>query len=148
MRANEMRKPFEILLVEDNRGDVDLTKESLKEGKIPHQLNIVPDGEEAMNFLRRKGKYSGAPTPDLVLLDLNLPKRDGFEVLRAIRSRPSLVGVPVGIFTSSEAAADKGRIAVLRAERYIHKPPDLNDFMEQVGGAITDILRSSKDREL
>jgi CheY-like chemotaxis protein len=127
---------LQIALVEDEPGDVYLLEKVLKSQNLDYQLTIFEDGDAALGGLAS----DGGVVPDLILLDLNLPKRDGFEVLRAIRSRPALVGVPIGIFTSSEAAADRSRVSMLGAERYIHKPPDLKDFLEQVGSAIVNLL--------
>src|SRR5436305_7897776 len=97
---------YEILLVEDNPGDVLLTREVFREGKFPHQLSVVQDGDEAIRFLRNEGKYADAPRPDLILLDLNLPKKDGRELLRDIKTDQHLRNIPVLVLTTSKADQD------------------------------------------
>ena len=125
-------EPIEILLVEDNAGDVDLTREALKNGKLCNTLHVVRDGEAAMAFLRRKGKYADAPRPDLVLLDLNLPKKDGREVLGEIKSDEDLKCIPVVILTISKSEEDIFKSYNLHANCYITKPIDLNQFIRVV----------------
>jgi len=122
----------EILLVEDNPGDVRLTKEAMKEGKIRNNLSVASDGVEAMAFLRREGKYADAPRPDVVLLDLNLPKKDGRSVLKEIKEDPNLRRIPVVILTSSKADEDVLNSYDLHANCYITKPGDLEQFIEVV----------------
>jgi two-component system, chemotaxis family, response regulator Rcp1 len=124
--------PIEILLVEDNLGDVRLTMEALKDGKILNNLNVVMDGVEAMAFLHRKGKYADAPRPGLILLDLNLPKKDGREVLAEIKSDPDLKCIPVVILTSSAAEQDIVKSYRLHANCYVTKPVDLDQFIDVV----------------
>jgi chemotaxis family two-component system response regulator Rcp1 len=123
---------IEILLVEDNPGDVRLTKEALKDGKILNNLNVVADGVEAMSFLRQEGKYADAPRPELILLDLNLPRKDGREVLGEIKSEPNLKRIPVVILTSSAAEQDIVKSYNLHANCYITKPVDLDQFIHVV----------------
>lgn len=130
--GNELGRQVEFLLAEDNPGDVRLTKEALRESKIRNNLNVVPDGVEAMAFLRREGKYADAPTPDVVLLDLNLPKKDGREVLAEIKSDPVLKRIPVVIITSSEAEQDILRTYDLHANCYVTKPVDLDQFIKVI----------------
>ena len=125
-------KPIEILLVEDNPGDVRLTIEALKEAKVSNNLHVAVDGVEAMAFLRREGKYAEAPHPDLVLLDLNLPKKDGREVLAEIKSDPALRRIPVVVMTTSKAEEDILRSYDLHANCYITKPVDLDQFITVV----------------
>src|SRR5687768_14636915 len=122
-------RPVEILLVEDNPGDVRLTVEALREGKVRNNLNVVGDGVEALAYLRREGKYEGATRPDLVLLDLNLPKMDGREVLAAIKKDEQLRRIPVVVLTTSKAEEDVVRTYDLHANCYISKPVDLEKFM-------------------
>src|SRR5919201_1304379 len=98
----EATQRFEILLVEDNPGDVLLTKEAFQEGRLAHHLSVVEDGEEAIRFLRRQGKHEHAPRPDLILLDLNLPKKDGRELLAEVKSDPALRHIPVIVLTTSD----------------------------------------------
>ena len=129
-------RPVRILLVEDNAGDVYLLEKTLKSRQIGYELTRHADGEQAIRALQKED----CEVPDLIILDLNLPRRGGFDVLQIIRSKPSLVGVPVGILTSSDALKDRHRIAVTGGERYIHKPPELEDFLEQVGQAVEDLL--------
>jgi chemotaxis family two-component system response regulator Rcp1 len=124
--------PIEILLIEDSPADVRLTKEALKEEKIHNSLSVVKDGVEAMAFLRRQGKYAGAPRPDLILLDLNLPKKDGREVLEEIKSDKELKVIPVVVLTISKAEEDVIKSYDLHANCYITKPIDLNQFSRVV----------------
>jgi chemotaxis family two-component system response regulator Rcp1 len=125
----ERNGPIEILLVEDNPGDVRLTKEALKEGKVYSNLHTVKDGVEAMEFLRREGKYKDAPRPDIILLDLNLPRKDGREVLEEIKSDELLKRIPVVVLTTSKAEEDVLRTYNLHANCYVTKPVDLEKFM-------------------
>lgn len=121
--------PVEILLVEDNPGDVRLTKEALREGKVYSNLHWAKDGVEALEFLRREGKYADAPRPDIILLDLNLPKKDGREVLESIKNDERFKQIPVVILTTSEAEEDVLRSYQLHANCYITKPVDLDKFI-------------------
>ena len=123
------RSPVEILLVEDNPGDERLTREALKEGKVYNNLHWVKDGVEALEFLRKKGKYSSTPRPDIILLDLNLPKKDGREVLQEIKSDESLKRIPVVVLTTSKAEEDVLRTYDLHANCYVTKPVDLEKFI-------------------
>lgn len=132
MNRQSRNQCIEILLVEDNPGDVRLTKEALKEGKILNNLSVVPDGVEAMAFLRRESPYENAPRPELILLDLNLPKKDGREVLAEIKKDPGLKMIPVVVLTSSEAEQDIVKSYNLHANCYITKPVDLDQFIEVV----------------
>ena len=132
MHATTLGKPVEILLVEDNPGDVDLTMEALENSKIRNTVSVAGDGEEAMAFLRRTGKHVGAPRPDLILLDLNLPKKDGREVLAEIKSDDELKRIPVVIITTSQAEEDILRSYNLHANCYITKPIDLHQFIHVV----------------
>ena len=122
-------RPVEILLVEDNPGDERLTREALKEGKVYSNLHWVKDGVEAMEFLRRQGRYSGVPRPDIILLDLNLPKKDGREVLQEIKTDDALKRIPVVVLTTSKAEEDVLRTYNLHANCYVTKPVDLEKFM-------------------
>lgn len=132
MNERPFTAPIEILLVEDNLGDVRLTMEALKDGKILNNLNVVMDGAEAMEFLRREGKYADAPRPGLILLDLNLPKKDGREVLAEIKGDPNLKCIPVVILTSSAAEQDIVKSYRLHANCYVTKPVDLDQFIDVV----------------
>ncbi|HSN27793.1 MAG TPA: response regulator [Kofleriaceae bacterium] len=125
-------KPIEILLVEDNAADVRLTEEALKEGKVRNNLHVARDGMEALEFLRRQGKYANATRPDLILLDLNLPRRDGREVLAEIKDDPELKLIPVVVLTTSSAEADILKSYKLHANCYITKPVDLEQFVSGV----------------
>src|ERR1700730_13345766 len=125
-------EPIEILLVEDSPGDVRLTREAFKDAKVHINLNVASDGAEAMDFLRREGKYADVPRPDLILLDLNLPKKDGREVLEEIKENPSLKSIPVVILTTSAAEEDILRSYLLHANCYITKPVDLDGFLKVV----------------
>jgi len=132
MSVNAGVQHVEILLVEDNPGDVRLTKEALREGKVRNNLHTVMDGEEAMAFLRKEGKHAGAPRPDLILLDLNLPRKDGREVLAEIKDDEELKSIPVVILTTSQAEEDVARTYNLHANCYITKPVDLEQFLHVV----------------
>ena len=125
-------KPIEILLVEDNPGDVRLAQEAFKESKVRNALFVIEDGVEAMAFLRREGKYAQAPRPDLILLDLNLPRKDGREVLAEIKADDDLKRIPVVMLTISKAEEDILRAYNLHVNCYITKPIDLDQFMEVV----------------
>lgn len=125
--------PIEVLLVEDNVGDVRLTKEALRDAKVRNNLHVVPDGVEAMAFLRREGRYAGVPRPDLVLLDLNLPKKGGLEVLEEIKTDAALQHIPVVILTTSQAEQDIVQSYRRRANAYVTKPVDLEQFLKVVG---------------
>ncbi|HEY0154283.1 MAG TPA: response regulator [Longimicrobium sp.] len=127
-----MSRPIEVLLVEDNPGDVRLTREALKEGKVSNNLHVAPDGVEALAFLRREGRYAAAVRPDLILLDLNLPRKGGREVLEEIKNDPALRHIPVVILTSSQAEQDIARAYDLHANCYISKPVDLDQFIRVV----------------
>jgi CheY-like chemotaxis protein len=128
----EQGRPVEILLVEDNPGDVRLTIEALKEGKVRNNLSVVKDGVEALAFLRREGSFAGATRPDLILLDLNLPKKDGREVLAEIKEDGALRRIPVVVLTTSKAEEDILRTYDLHANCYITKPVDLEQFISVV----------------
>lgn len=125
-------KPIEILLVEDNAADVRLTEEALKEGKVRNNLHVARDGMEALEFLHRQGKFKDATRPDLILLDLNLPRRDGREVLADIKNDPELKMIPVVVLTTSSAEADILKSYKLHANCYITKPVDLEQFVNVV----------------
>jgi two-component system, chemotaxis family, response regulator Rcp1 len=120
---------IQVLLVEDNPGDIRLTKEALKEGKLLNQLTVVGDGVEALSFLRKEGIYADALQPELILLDLNLPKKDGREVLAEIKADPNLRRIPVVVLTTSSSEEDILKIYDLHANCYITKPVDLEQFM-------------------
>ena len=132
MCPSSMVKPIDILLVEDNPGDADLAREALENSKLHNDLSVVGDGMEAMDFLRRKGKYAQAPRPDLILLDLNLPKKDGREVLAEIKADPDLKRIPVVILTISKDEEDVLKSYTLHANCFITKPIDLGQFMKVV----------------
>jgi len=125
-------RPIEILLVEDNPGDARLTREALREGRVHNRLHHARDGVEALAFLRREAAYVDAPTPDLILLDLNLPKKDGREVLSELKDDPRLRLIPVVVLTTSEAEQDILKTYELHANCYITKPVDLEKFLEIV----------------
>jgi chemotaxis family two-component system response regulator Rcp1 len=125
-------EPIEILLVEDSPGDVRLTKEALKDGKVANHLHVVEDGEEALLFLRQRGKFLGAVRPDLILLDLNLPKKDGREVLREIKTDEGLKRIPVVILTTSSAEEDIFRTYNDYANCYVTKPMGFDQFINAV----------------
>jgi len=125
-------RPVEILMVEDNPGDVRLTQEALKDAKVSNHLYAVGDGVAAIDFLRRRGDFPDVPRPDLILLDLNLPRKDGREVLAEIKSDPDLRTIPVVVLTTSEAEEDILRAYKLNANCYVTKPVDLDQFIRVV----------------
>lgn len=122
----------EILLVEDNPGDVRLTEEALKEGKVSNTLHVARDGAEALEFLRREGEFRDAPRPDLILLDLNLPKVSGPEVLEEIKADPALMCIPVVILTTSTAEQDIFKCYERHANCFINKPVELDSFLRVI----------------
>lgn len=132
MNGKTIGRPVEILLVEDSPGDARLTKEALKEGKVLNNLNVVGDGVEALAFLRKEGPYVNTTRPDLILLDLNLPKKDGREVLAAIKNDPDLKRIPVVILTTSSAEKDVLKSYDLHANCYVTKPVDFEQFITVV----------------
>ncbi len=124
--------PIDILLVEDSPSDVRLTKEALKEAKVLNTLHVVEDGVAAMAFLHKQGQYASRPSPDLILLDLNLPKKDGRQVLAEIKQDENLKRIPVVILTTSRAEEDVVRSYNLHANAYVTKPVDLQQFLEVI----------------
>ena len=132
MKVGEESRPIEILLVEDNAGDVRLVKEALEENKFLNNLHVARDGVEAMKFLHQEGEYADAVRPDLILLDLNLPKKDGREVLAEVKGDEDLKRIPVVIMTVSEAEEDILKTYNLHANCYITKPIDLGQFIKVV----------------
>ena len=132
MHSSSTGRPIEILLVEDNPGDVRLTIEALRDSKVRNNLHVAVDGVDALAFLRHEGRYAEAPRPDLILLDLNLPKKDGREVLAEIKADAILRTIPVVILTTSRAEQDVLRSYELQANCYITKPVDLDQFITVV----------------
>jgi chemotaxis family two-component system response regulator Rcp1 len=130
--AMSMERTAEVLLVEDNEADIRLTREVLSDGRLMNRLNVARDGEEAMTFLRKEAPYEDATRPDLILLDLNLPRKDGREVLAEIKSDPELMRIPVVILTTSRAEADIVQTYGLHANCYIVKPVDLGQFISVI----------------
>jgi CheY-like chemotaxis protein len=128
----EASLPIEVLLVEDDPGDVLMTQEAFEEHKVRNKLNVVPDGEEALAYLRREGKYAEATRPDLILLDLNLPRVDGREVLQVIKEDQDLRRIPVVVLTTSQADEDILRSYSLHANAYVTKPVDFDSFIAVV----------------
>lgn len=132
MKDKEHYRMVHILLIEDNPGDIRLTMEALKEGKIYNSLSVMTDGEEGLLFLRKEGKYKDSVTPDIILLDLNLPKKDGREVLSEIKKDPLLKLIPVIVLTTSAAEQDITTMYAHHANCYITKPIDFKQFMNVV----------------
>ena len=128
----ENARPIEILLVEDDPGDVVIAQEALEQSKLVNNLHVASNGDEALAFLRREGDYADSPKPDLVLLDLNLPRRDGREVLAEVKSDPDLRRIPVVILTTSQAEEDIVRSYDLHANAYVTKPVDFAQFVNVV----------------
>jgi CheY-like chemotaxis protein len=138
----------EILLVEDNPGDVRLTREAMKEARVSTRMHVVPDGAEAMAFLRGEGRYAGKPRPDLILLDLNVPRKNGLEVLAEIKGDDRLKRIPVVVLSSSQAETDILESYNHHANCYIAKPADLDRFLEVVRAIETfwlSIVKLPKD---
>ena len=131
MKTAEIR-PIEILLVEDSPSDAEFTVEALKEAKMRNHLSIAEDGVQAMEFLRRQGRYANAPRPDLIMLDLNLPRKDGREVLAELKADADLKMIPVVVLTTSRAEEDVLRAYQLHANCYITKPVDFQQFLSVV----------------
>jgi CheY-like chemotaxis protein len=129
---NRRARPVEILLVEDNAGDVRLTQEAFRDGKVRHNLRVVKDGVEALAYLRREGSYAAAVRPDLILLDLNLPRKDGRTVLAEIKADVHLRSIPVVVLTTSRAESDIQAAYDLQANCYVTKPVDLDEFIAAV----------------
>lgn len=132
MERRKSGRMIEILLVEDNPGDVRLMQEALKDAKVFNNLHVAKDGEEAMLYLKREGGYGGATRPDLIMLDLNLPRKDGREVLAEIKDDPELRRIPVVVITTSRAEEDIVKSYNLHANCYITKPVDLDQFIKVV----------------
>jgi len=132
MSTEKLGRPVEILLVEDNPADIELTVEALKEGKVANRLSVAEDGVEALDFLNRRGKYPNAARPDLILLDLNLPRRDGREVLQSIKADARFNTIPIVVLTTSDAEEDIVRTYALHANCYITKPVDLTQLLRVV----------------
>lgn len=128
----EAGRPIDILLIEDNPHDVRLTMEAFKDAKVSNNLTVAADGEEALKVLRHEGEYAGSPRPDLILLDLNLPKKSGREVLEEIKHDPDLLRIPVVVLTTSENEKDILRAYELHVNAYITKPVDLDQFIKIV----------------
>ncbi|MFO7996249.1 MAG: response regulator [Dehalococcoidia bacterium] len=137
MRSQIAERPVEILIVDDNPGDLRLTAEALKEGKVQNRLHLAKDGIEAIAFLRRQGKYIDAPRPDLILLDLNMPRMNGREVLAEIKEDSELKHIPVVMLTGSREMGDIVRTYDLHANCYVTKPIDLEQYIRMVR-SITD----------
>ncbi|ATW87262.1 CheY-like chemotaxis protein [Halohasta litchfieldiae] len=125
-------KTAEILLAEDNPGDVMLTKKALEKGKLANNLHVVTDGVEALEFLRREGEYEDSPRPDIILLDLNMPRKDGQDVLKELKNDDDLCRIPVVVLTSSESEEDIAKSYELNANAYLTKPVDFDGFIEIV----------------
>jgi CheY-like chemotaxis protein len=132
MSESRASKPIEVLLVEDDPGDVLITEEAFKDYKIANNLTVVTNGEDAISYLRKQGQYADAPTPDLVLLDLNLPRRDGREVLREVKGDPGLRRIPIVVLTTSDAEEDVLASYDLHANAYVRKPVDFEQFVAAV----------------
>ena len=130
--AAQKDRPIEILLVEDSPSDTELTVEALKDGKVSSRLSTVEDGEQALRFLRRQGSFTEAPRPDLILLDLNLPRKDGREVLAEVKADPDLRTIPVVVLTTSQSEPDIRRAYELQANCFITKPVDFARFLDVV----------------
>ena len=139
MSSEPKEQKFQILLVEDNPGDIYLFRQALKGAGLNFELTVIEDGEEALAFAKRDGKYAGSPVPDLAVLDVNLPKIQGTEVLGAMRRNEELARVPVALMTSSATPGDQAISKEFNVTRYIMKPLDLEDFL-QIGNVLKQLL--------
>lgn len=146
MSSGPVNPIFRILLVEDNEADIYLLRQALKEAALEVELTVIEDGAEALAFARHQGKYAGIPAPDLAVLDMNLPKNGGAEVLEAMRLNKELSKVPVAVMTSSASPVEQLKAKQLGVERYITKPPDLEDFL-QIGHVLREVLLKGAARQ-
>lgn len=144
MNSQTAKRPIEILIVDDNPGDVRLTVEALKDGKVQNRLHTAQDGMEAIAFLRRKGEYADAPLPDLILLDLNMPRMNGSQLLAEVKADSALKHIPVIILTGSREIEDIIKTNNLQADRYVTKPIDLEQFIRTVKSIIDFWLTTIK----
>jgi CheY-like chemotaxis protein len=144
MNSQTAERPIEILIVDDNPGDVRLTVEALKDGKVQNRLHTAQDGVEAIAFLRRKGEYADAPLPDLILLDLNMPRMNGSQLLAEVKKDSELKHIPVVILTGSQEMEDIVKTNNLQADRYVTKPIDLEQFIRTVKSIIDFWLTTVK----
>ena len=133
MRPKDANRPVEVLLVEDNPADIELVQEALLEGQVNFHLNVVEDGDQAIEFLRRQGNYQRSPRPDLILLDLKMPKKHGLEVMAEIKADKDLRRIPVIVLTSSDSPTDILQAYDLQASCFITKPSDLDEFNRVIG---------------
>jgi CheY-like chemotaxis protein len=139
-------KPAKIVLIEDNPGDVLLVEMALEENDVACEITRFTDGEEALRWLCATDESaSNGLRPDIILLDLNTPKSDGFAVLKQLKETPHLAGVPVAVVTSSRAQTDKRRAELLGASRYVEKPSELDEFLSEVGQAVKEVLQGAKE---
>ncbi len=127
-----LNKEIEVLVIEDNEGDVRLIKEAFKDSLIVNKFSVVGDGEQALDYLNKRGKYESSTRPDLIILDLNLPKMNGFDVLTEVKSNPAIQKIPIIIFSSSTSDSDVLRSYDLKANSYVSKPTDFNEFLNVV----------------
>jgi CheY-like chemotaxis protein len=140
---SEAVAPFRLMIVEDNPADVYLIERALEENSVAYTLEVFNDGDEALRWIHHPSHHP----PELIVLDLHMPRTGGAEVLRAIRSAPSLTDVPVMILSSSQSPADKNRVEILGFARYVHKPLMLEEFLSQVGGVMKELLMESRNRK-
>ena len=139
-------EPFRILLVEDNDADVYLLRKALENAALNFELIVIDDGADALDYVRNEGNFSGEARPDVAVLDMNLPKSEGTEVLEALRRNERFSGVPVVVLTSSASPAERLRMERLGVQRFITKPPDLEEFL-QIGNVVAELLYQAKSRE-
>lgn len=142
MTGDGATKKVRIFLAEDNSGDVELLRMALKTADVDCDLLVVSDGREALDFVRQRGKYANQQPPDLAVLDLNLPKNDGLEVLEALRANAAFAAVPVAIVSSSSAPQELARMQGLGIDRFIPKPPDLDEYL-RIGATLKELLRTT-----
>jgi chemotaxis family two-component system response regulator Rcp1 len=132
-------RKFHLLVVEDNPGDIALLRLALEDAQLDCELTLIDDGSDALAFIERRGKYADLPAPDLAILDLNVPKCDGLEILEAMRANRAFADVPVAVLSSSSSPRDRAQMEVFRIGRYITKPPDLDEYLK-IGQIVKELL--------
>jgi len=135
-----------VLVIEDNPADVELLRWALENAQVECDLVVIEDGGEALAFIQERGKHAGRETPDLTILDLNLPKYDGLELLEAMRSNPTFADVPVAVLSSSSSPRDRAKMEALHIGRYITKPPDLDEYL-QIGYVVKQLLSEARSAQ-
>jgi CheY-like chemotaxis protein len=141
--TNSIERKAQILVIEDNPGDVSLLKLALRDAKVDCEMTVIDDGGAALDYFHEYKQRPDSVTPDLVVLDLNLPKNDGLEIMEAMRANPRFREVPVALFSSSSAASERSRLKAFHVGRYLAKPPDLDGFL-RIGGMLKELLAETR----